>query len=228
MGIHQASMGLWGQHRSRGETHRKIRSRRAETGEAEEADQGGYPKAEPVETGTGPPEANQVEFQPARLLDDCNLPEGESPFLGADERRCQEVDPEGEGEIPEAGGRTKIHIPASDRKARRPTHPYPGKPDTRKGNGYSFFGDVGEGAYQLSDNLRFRRVPRSGRVYRQATGGVGAGRGQAIPSVPESDPKGARGETDPAPEPSGQAGCTDPAEGAKRILHRSRFCLDGD
>lgn len=56
-------MGLWRNHRDRGETHRTVWSQRTETGEEKEGFSGRYQKAEQVETRAGPEKTDQVEFR---------------------------------------------------------------------------------------------------------------------------------------------------------------------
>lgn len=62
MGIHKTYMGLRGVHGSGRETHRPIRRQRPAERKEKESFPGGYHKAEPMEAGTGPPEADQMEF----------------------------------------------------------------------------------------------------------------------------------------------------------------------
>lgn len=63
MRICKALMGLWRNHRDRGETHRTVWSQRTETGEEKEGFSGRYQKAEQVETRAGPEKTDQVEFR---------------------------------------------------------------------------------------------------------------------------------------------------------------------
>lgn len=64
MRICKALMGLWRNHRDRGETHRTVWSQRTETGEEKmKASPEDIKRHEQVETRAGPEKTDQVEFR---------------------------------------------------------------------------------------------------------------------------------------------------------------------